>query len=162
MPDLLVKLYELPMSLAAVAEAEARGVTIRKPTGAEKHLVEDWVLEHFSDNWSSEVDITTSRLPFTSFIAIEQGELAGFACYDATGLGLFGPIGVREQSRGRGIGGALLTACLVEMKLKGYAYAVICQAGPVEFYQKCCSAVVVPDSEPGLLADMLRRPKPAT
>ena len=161
MGDLLVKLYELPLSFEALAAAAQDGVIIRKPIGPEKRLISDWVLEHFSEAWASEFEVTMGRLPFTSFIATEQGELIGFACYDATGLGLFGPMGVRQDRRGRGVGRALLLACLMEMKLKGYAYAIIGQAGPVGFYRKCCGAVPIAKSKPSIWFDMLRRKKPA-
>ena len=159
MPDMLVKLYDLPLSFDCVAAAAERGVILRKPIGPEKHLIVDWIKEHFSDAWGSEFDLSMGRIPATSFIATSGGQLVGFACYDATGLGLFGPTGVHPDWRGRGIGRCLLLACLMEMKLRGYAYAVIGAVGPAEFYRKCCGAVEIPDSKPSIWYDMLRRAK---
>ena len=39
-------------------------------------------------------------------------------------------------------------ACLVEMKLKGYGYCIIGSVGPTSFYEKCCGATIIPESEP--------------
>ena len=160
MPDMLVKLYELPLSFDFIARAAQQGVILRKPIGPEKHLIIDWVREHFSDAWASEFDLSMGRIPPTCWIATENKQLIGFACYDATGLGLFGPTGVLDAKRGRGIGRGMLLACLIEMKLKGYAYAVIGSVGPAEFYEKCCGAVSIPDSSPSIWYDMLRRDRP--
>lgn len=42
-------------------------------------------------------------------------------------------MGVVEAFQGKGIGRALLLACLMEMKLKGYGYAIVGWVGPQEF-----------------------------
>ena len=114
-----------------------------------------WVREHFSELWASETDVALSRTPVSAFIATSAQGLLGFACYDATTLGYFGPTGVEESQRGRGIGKALLLACLLDMKLKGYGYAVIGWAGPKDFYRKSVGAVEIPDSEPGIWKGMI-------
>jgi hypothetical protein len=49
----------------------------------------------------------------------------------------------------------LLLACLFEMKLQGYGYAIIGWAGPQEFYEKAVGAVAIPDSTPGIWKDWL-------
>jgi hypothetical protein len=159
---MLVKLYELELDWGFVAEQAARGITIRKPIGPEKHTLIDWVREQFSNAWASETDSATSNTPTSCFVAVEDGAdgtgaLIGFGCYDATALGFFGPVGVREDCRGRGTGRALLLACLLDMKLKGYGYAVIGAVGPAEFYRKTVGAVEIPDSAPGLWKTWVRR-----
>jgi len=159
MCDMLVKLYELPPCDEAIRSLAERGVTVRKPLGGERHLVIDWVREHFSDAWASEADVATACLSSTCFIAAKDEALVGFACYDATTLGFFGPIGVREDMRGQGIGQALLLASLHDMRAKGYGYAAIGWVGPAEFYEKTCGAVIIPGSQPGVYKGMLRRPK---
>ena len=55
----------------------------------------------------------------------DQKEIVGFACYDATCMNFFGPTGVKESERGKGVGKALLLAALHAMKEQGYAYAII-------------------------------------
>jgi hypothetical protein len=157
MTDMLVKLYELPIDWSFLQEQAALGIEIRKPIGPEKHLIEDWVKERFNDLWSSEVDRALSNTPVSCYIAIKEGCLIGFGCYDATALGYFGPTGVEESRRGRGTGKALLLACLLDMRLKGYGYAVIGFVGPAEFYRKSVGAVEIPDSTPGIWKNMLVR-----
>ena len=159
MSDMLVKLYELEDEWSFLSEQKKLGITIRKPIGPEKHLIVDWVREKFSDAWASETDIAISNRPMSCFVAIRDGTLIGFACYDATALGFFGPIGVEESCRGRGTGRALLLACLLDMKLKGYGSAVIGYTGIFEFYRKAAGAVEIPDSSPSIWKTWLRQDK---
>ena len=93
--------------------------------------------------------------PLTCFIALKGNELIGFGCYDATALGFFGPTGVAEEHRGQGTGKALLQACLLDMKLKGYGYAVIGAVGPAAFYANAVGAVEIPDSTPSIWKNWL-------
>ncbi len=155
MPDLLVKLYELP-SIEKRLDALAReAITIRPAMAYEKHLVTAWVRSTFGEGWASECDVAFSRSPIACHLATREGMVLGFACHDATALGLFGPTGVTEAMRGRGVGAALLLASLHAMAGRGYAYAVIGGAGSVEFYAKVCGAVEIPESTPGIYRDRL-------
>ena len=158
MPDMLVKLYDLTDDWSFLQTQEAKGISIRKPIGPEKHLAIDWIKAHFSGAWASEFDQAMGNRPITCFIAIQNKEMIGFACYDATALGFFGPTGVGEESRGQGTGKALLKACLLDMKLKGYGYAIIGAVGPADFYSKTVGAVVIPDSEPSIWKNWLHAP----
>jgi GNAT superfamily N-acetyltransferase len=63
---------------------------------------------------------------------------------------------VDETYRGRGIGKALLLACLHDMWAQGYGYAIIGWAGPVDFYIRAVGAIVIPDSSPGIYRGMLK------
>ncbi len=155
MTDLLVKLYELNDDWAFLSEQANQGITIRKPLGPEKHFLVDWVRETFEAGWASEMDMALSNRPISCFVAIHNQTPIGFACYDATALGFLGPMGVDESYRGKGNGRALLLACLLDMKLKGYGYAVIGDVGPVAFYQKTVGAIEIPDSTPGIYKDCL-------
>lgn len=159
MTDMLVKLYEIPDDRGFLAGPASLGITIRKPLGPEKQFIVDWVREKFEEAWASEVDVALSNRPVSCFVALDRDVLAGFACYDATALGFFGPEGVEEGCRGRGIGKALLLACLLDMKLKGYGYAIIGDAGPMEFYARAVGAVAIPDSTPGIYKGLLRQSK---
>jgi hypothetical protein len=103
------------------------------------------------------VDRALSSNPVSCYIAVKEERLIGFACYDATALGYFGPTGVEESQRGKGTGRALLLACLLDMRIKGYGYAVIGFVGPAEFYRKAVGAVEIPDSTPGIWKGMLLR-----
>jgi GNAT superfamily N-acetyltransferase len=158
MTDMLVKLYDIKNDWSFLEEQEKLGITIRKPIGAEKHLVVDWVKNRFHlDAWASETDVAISNRPISCFIALKKKKLIGFACYDTSALGFFGPTGVLKSQRGKGTGKALLMACLLDMKLKGYGYAIIGFIGPGEFYRKAVGAVEIPDSTPSIWKDMLYR-----
>ena len=155
MTDMLVKLYDLPESWPDLSTLLPPGIRIRKPIGAEKSLIVQWVRENFGEIWASEMDMAFSHSPVSCYIAQQDRKIVGFACYDATALGYFGPTGVAEAYRGKGIGKALLLTCLLEMKLKGYGYAIIGWVGPQEFYEKSAGAIIIPDSTPGIWRDWL-------
>ena len=106
---------------------------------------------HFFGPWVSEAALALSQQPTTLYVAVKDGALLGFACYDTTAKGFFGPTGVDEAARGQGIGEALLIATLKGMREAGYAYAVIGDPGPVAFYQKRLDALEIPKSEAGHL-----------
>ncbi len=53
-------------------------------------------------------------------------------------------MGTSVSKRIHGIGYTLLHYCLSEMKEKSYEYSVIGEAGPLEFYEKSCNAIVIP------------------
>jgi len=159
MTDMLVKLYDLPPLDPALERARAAGFDVRRALPPEKHRLLAWVRAHFSENWVSEADVSCSAKPPTVFIATREGELAGFACYDATALGMFGPIGVDEALRGGGVGAALMIACFHAMAARGYVYAVIGAVGPKEFYTRVVGAIEIPDSTPGPFRGLLREPR---
>lgn len=156
MPDMLVKLYELRDSRDVIAGLAGDGVTIRRALPPERHRVVPWVREHFNPGWESECAVAFGQVPVTCFIAINDQEILGFGCYDTTCKDFFGPTGVREDVRGRGIGTGLLLACLEAMRAQGYGYAIIGGAGPVDYYRKAVGATVIEGSSPGIYAGMLR------
>ena len=125
MPDMLVKLYDLPEQSPIGENLRAAGVEIRRALAPEKHILLDWVEEHFNKGWRSECDTSFSRQPISCFIAINNGRLVGFACYDVASMNIFGPTGVSETQRGLGIGKALLLRTLNAMRENGYAYAIV-------------------------------------
>lgn len=156
MPDLLVKLYTLPPLEPEIAQQAARGITLRRAIAPERHHVAAWVEANFSPFWRSECEVAFGYAPITCTLAIQDKRLIGFACYDTTMKGFFGPTGVSEAARGQGTGRALLIACLHAMYGAGYAYAIIGAAGPVDFYRSAVGAVVIEDSTPGIYAGLLR------
>jgi GNAT superfamily N-acetyltransferase len=149
MPDMLVKLYDLPDLQPALDRQRAQGITIRRGMPPEKLMVTQWVGKHFNnDLWVSETDVAFSTHPTTVILAHRGDDLLGFACYDTTHKGFFGPTGVNETERGHGIGTALLLMALHEMRHAGYMYGIIGWAGPTLFYEKAVNAVAIPDTEP--------------
>lgn len=159
MTDMLVKLYALPPLEPEIAALADQGIALRRAIAPEKHLVVEWVREHFSEYWQSECEVAFTRQPPSIYLAIHDGKLVGFGCYETTARGFFGPTGVDESMRGRGVGRALLIACLHAMREIGYGYAIIGGTGPIEFYQRAVGAIVIPDSSPGVYAGLLRRSK---
>ena len=105
-------------------------MTIRRVLAPELELVTDWVRRKFQSRWSSETTIAMSRCPPTCFLASMEEGMIGFACYDTTARGFFGPTVVDEAERGKGIGHALLLTTLLDMKNMGYGYAIIGDVGP--------------------------------
>ena len=155
MPDLLVKLYTLPDLTPDIEALRTQGIDIRRAIAPEKHIVVNWVREHFSAGWGSETEVAYSNHPATCFLATHENRLIGFACHEATSKGFFGPTGVDETYRGRGVGKALLLACLHDMRAMGYGYAIIGAAGPVDFYVRTVGAIPIDDSWPGVYKGLL-------
>ena len=158
MSDMLVRLYDLPPVEPAVQAAAAQGLTIRRGEPWEITEMIAFALEHFSQSWADQVQVAMLRQPISLFVADDNTKLVGFAAYHATRLDYFGPEGVLEEYRGRGLGKALVLSCLWAMFHEGYAYAIIGWAGPQDFYRKCVGAIVIPDSEPGVYWPQLRQP----
>jgi GNAT superfamily N-acetyltransferase len=157
MTDLLVKLYTLPPLEPELSQLDNQGVIVRRAIAPEKHLVLAWIQEHFNTHWVSECDVAFHHMPASCWIAIEKEQLIGFACYESTCKNFFGPMGVLEIAQGRGVGKALLLGCLHDMRVQGYAYAIIGGVGPAEFYHKTVGAVTIADSTPGIYGGMLRK-----
>ena len=155
MADLLVKLYELPPE-PGDDDLASSGVRVRPAMAYEKHAVAEWVRSHFGAAWASECEVAFANRPISCHIATCGGEIGGFACYDSTCRGFFGPVGVDDGRRGHGIGRALLLSCLRAMSATGYAYAIIGGVESPEFYTKAVGAIEIPGSVPGIYRDRLK------
>ncbi len=108
-----------------------------------------YVEHNFSYEWSQTIkDGFKSRNPSIYIALNNEGEIIGFAAFDVykNKKCYFGPMGVSESNRINGIGYSLLHHCLKDMKEIGYEYAIIGGAGPIEFYEKACNAVVIPSA----------------
>lgn len=158
MADLLVRLYDLPV-FGAESRVRDAGIVVRRALPPERQIVLDWIGARFSTFWVSEAALCLSQHPTTVYLAVRGNDLLGFACYDGTAKGFFGPTGVDEAERGKGVGEALLIATLRGMREAGYGYAVIGDPGPVAFYRKRLDVLEIPKSEPGIYRGMLR-PRP--
>jgi len=156
---MLVRLYALPESSPLNALRDD-GIELRRALAPERHVVVSWVREHFGEGWASECEVSFARLPISCFRAQRGQDVLGFACYDATAKGFFGPTGVLEREREQGIGTALLLMALRAMAAEGYAYAIIGGAGPSDFYARAVGAIPIEGSAPGIYTNLLRSSRP--
>lgn len=157
MPDLLVALYNLPtypnQALAALETDEQ--IVIRRAHPFDLSRTRRFIARHFTESWADEAQTGFSRQPITTFLAIHEKKIIGFASVDATAKGFFGPTGVDPAFRGKGVGKLLLHVALHALKEMGYGYGIIGAAGPVEFYEKTVGATVIPNSWPGVYQGLL-------
>jgi len=149
----LLKLLPLEPLLDELKEAD---VNIRRAQPFEIASVREFIEKDFSVAWGDEISVGFANKPVTVFVATSDGRVVGFAGYECTRKAFFGPTGVAEDQRGRGVGKALLIASLWGLRELGYVYGIIGSAGPVEFYQETVGAIVISDSEPGIYVDLLK------
>jgi predicted N-acetyltransferase YhbS len=148
MADLLVNLLKLP--------SFEQDLRVRRAQPFELTLVRRFVETNFSLSWADEISVGFAHQPVSVFVATIERELVGFAAYECTRRGFFGPTGVIPAAQGKGIGKALLLASLIALREMGYVYAIIGAAGPVDFYRNTVGAIAIPDSEPGIYTDLLK------
>lgn len=149
MADLLVRLYDLPDVAPLAARLESDGIHCRRAEAFERSAVLRFVRERWPA-WEDEAAAAFAIVPPTTVIATHGGRLVGFAAYNVTRPDYFGPTGVDESYRGRGIGRLLLVRALEALAAQGYAYAIIGGVGPVAFYEKAVGAIPIPGSDPGI------------
>ncbi|GAB6434190.1 MULTISPECIES: GNAT family N-acetyltransferase [unclassified Bacillus (in: firmicutes)] len=122
--------------------------TVRKANASDFEQLASFVEAEFGERWlhSIEYGFRTYKENLPIYIAEQEEVIVGFACYDVVRgkKGLFGPMGTAKQNRVKGVGKQLLHRSLYSMKQDGYEYAIIGQAGPVEFYERCCNARLIP------------------
>lgn len=157
MPDMLVPLYALPPREGGEGLVPGQSVVVRRAQTFELSRVQAFIQTHFSAQWADEMAATFARQPVTSFLAVDDGRIVGFAAYEATRRAFFGPTGVAPSHRGQGVGKALLVASLWGLHDLGYAYGIIGAAGPIEFYRKSVGAIEIAGSVPGIYTHMLRK-----
>ncbi|MED3442905.1 GNAT family N-acetyltransferase [Bacillus thuringiensis] len=121
---------------------------VRRTSPSDFDKLSRFVADEFGERWLQSVDYGfrtyNEKLPI--YIAQQEEVIIGFACYDVVRgkKGLFGPMGIAKQNRVKGVGKELLHHCLYNMKQDGYEYAIIGQAGPIEFYERNCNACLIP------------------
>ncbi|RAT07287.1 acetyltransferase [Bacillus cereus] len=122
--------------------------TARKANSSDFGKLVSFVSEEFGERWlhSIEYGFRTYKENVPIYIAEQEEVIVGFACYDVVRgkKGLFGPMGTAKQNRVKGVGKQLLHCSLHSMKQEGYEYAIIGQAGPIEFYERICDARLIP------------------
>jgi GNAT superfamily N-acetyltransferase len=144
MPDMLCSLLEIPPMGELLDGLQTKGITIRRPNPWEATPLREFTLRHFSQGWADEVAVAFYHQPVTCYVAMREKAILGFAAYECSRRNYFGPTGVDESCRGLGVGRALFLASLHGLREIGYTYAIIGDAGPVDFYRKAVGAVVIP------------------
>jgi ribosomal protein S18 acetylase RimI-like enzyme len=131
------------VSAARAAELAGRaaeaGYEVRRARQSDRAALSAWVASAFSRAWAFEVERALDQDPPAVHIALAAGqELAAFAAHDGNnrGLGWFGPAGTLEAHRRRGLGEALLLACLVDVAAAGRDRCTIAWIGPRAFYER--------------------------
>ena len=135
-----------------VREPTPPQVPMRRLTRQEWPAFEGWMRETWGETWAAEVGGALRRRPVSCFVAVDDGDYLGFAAYDTNRAGWFGPMGSSPAARGRGVGAALLRACLSDYLDAGRTACEIAWVGPVEFYARVVGA------EPGRTFIALRKP----
>jgi len=142
--NLLIDLAGNPRVTAArrdelAARAAAVGYQVRRARPPDRAPLLDAIDRAFGRAWPHEVARALDHTPATVHVALTgAGEVAAFAAHDGNnrGLGWFGPTGTLEPHRGRGLGEALLIACLVDVVGAGHATCEVAWIGPRRFYER--------------------------
>lgn len=132
--DYLVNLYELELDNINYES----GMRITRVLSPNSDKVVAFINDNFNSNWASEAKSSLYKTNPTCFIALDGADIVGFACYDATAKGFFGPTGVKVEYRNKKIGRDLLLKTLSSMKEDGYGYAIIGWSSDraAKFYEK--------------------------
>jgi hypothetical protein len=91
----------------------------------QKEKVTEWVRTNFGPIWSHEVSEAFRHSTPSVTLALKGDDIIGFAAHGALELERFGPIGVIESERNKGIGSILLFKSLISMKEDGRRNAII-------------------------------------
>jgi GNAT superfamily N-acetyltransferase len=145
--NVLIDVRDNPRVTAAraaelAAAAATRGYEIRRARTDEAELLEA-VAGEFGGAWPFELARAMTGTPSGVHVAVQGGAYCAFAAHDGNnrGLGWFGPTGTWPAHRGRGLGEALLLACLADVKAAGHARCEVAWIGPRPFYDKAAGIV---------------------
>jgi GNAT superfamily N-acetyltransferase len=125
---------------AAADRCRAAGYVLRRAHPDERDLLAA-VAESFGGAWPWELELALASTPPAVHVALDPSSstapYAGFAAHDGNnrGLGWFGPAGTWADHRGKGLGEALLLACLVDVAAT-HSVCEVAWIGPRAFYQR--------------------------
>ncbi|TAM74785.1 GNAT family N-acetyltransferase [bacterium] len=132
---------------ALYRETLDRGVVLHERQGATPSQ-RAWLRRTFGGLWADEV-----ATGYAWFATDWDGNELGFAAYDCRldfpwlrkwrnepGVGIFGPAGVAEGERRRGLGSLLCLLALQSLKNQECTHALIGAVGPEAFYERVCGA----------------------
>jgi GNAT superfamily N-acetyltransferase len=125
---------------AAATRCRDLGYEIRRARAGEGELVRA-IAEGFGGAWPWEVGLALVQEPCGVHVALDPrspaSPYAAFAAHDGNnhGIGWFGPAGTWPEHRGKGLGDALLLACLVDVAAR-QSTCEVAWIGPREFYRR--------------------------
>jgi mycothiol synthase len=73
-------------------------------------------------------------------VALAADVVVGFGCHSVNRLGVLGPIGTDPAWRGRGVGGAVMSAIATDVMAAGFEHVQVSWPGPYRFYAKAAGA----------------------
>ena len=117
------------------------GVKMEVAARASSAPVRAFIGAHFGESWAreSEPALAGAGGAFCS-VAIGDGEILGFAAMGAGNPNWFGPMGVRPDRRGRGLGAALLAHAVREARVRGTRRVLVSwMTGKEAFYKRVLS-----------------------
>lgn len=139
---------DLLVSLNTYTKKEISGqqAVIKRAEQEDETAVMKFVEENFGGSWTESILNGFRQKEIPIFLAWEGTKLIGFSSYDVyrSQKGIYGPMGVLKTERNNRVGSHLLHEALQDMKEKNYAYIVLGEAGPIEYYEKECGAVIIP------------------
>ena len=116
MADMLVKLFNISMSVNEEEKLLENGIRIKRALATNRSKIVEYSKTCGGQDYSDEVRAAFANNPITCYIATKDKELIGFACFEATAKNFFGPMAVSEEYRKHGIGKVLLLRSLVMEK----------------------------------------------
>jgi mycothiol synthase len=129
-----------PARAAALADnSRAAGYQLRRAEHDDREPLAAAITEEFGGAWPFEVSRALRQPEPAVHVALKEGRFAAFAAHDGNnaGLGWFGPAGTWPAHRGKGLGEALLLACLIDVAA-AHAQCEVAWIGPEAFYEKSC------------------------
>jgi predicted N-acetyltransferase YhbS len=101
------------------------GYSFQAALHEQKEEVTQWIRSNFGPFWSYEVSEAFRHSTPSVTLALKGGKMVGFSAHGALELDWFGPIGVVEGERRKGIGSVLLFKSLINMREEGRRSATI-------------------------------------
>ena len=117
---------------------------IEKTKTKEITKIINFIKQNFSPNWATEAKMALKEPNGGLWIAYNnQNQIIGFSAYSALEPNWFGPIGVIEKERRKGIGTILLYKALNSIRLNGIRYATIPWTNHLKFYTQLSNIIEI-------------------
>lgn len=157
MADMLVDLMDIELPHKLEEKLFSEGIQFKRCLAPDRSKVMRFAAK-FSEEWADEVNAAFSNMPVSCYIAVKDKEIIGFACYEATTKNFFGPTGVDENFRRKGIGKILLLKSLISLREMGYAYAFIGWPSDdaIHFYTEAVNGILIENKRNGIYRNMVK------